>query len=154
MSIQKDMKEVTDPSDLTDDEYRILQDQYNLPAGFPFRPELGTDPGRPNLSEVANTGTVAVMSIEELEAEIERRQSEQKTPKISDNGGIDDEDDEGMDSELEGVPYDEAPWTNDTRRAELSRRELSVNGDKATLSDRLERSDNDMLEDDDYAEQE
>ncbi len=59
-----------------------------------------------------------------------------------------------MDSELEGVPYDEAPWTNDTRRAELSRRELSVNGDKATLSDRLERSDNDMLEDDDYAEQE
>ena len=62
---------------------------------------------------------------------------QQDSPTIGRNGGIVDEDEEAED-------YDEG-WSNDQRRAELSKRELSVNGAKAELMARLIRSDNDEL---------
>lgn len=146
MSLQIDWSKVKKPEDLTDDQYKILQDRAELPAGFPFRPELVTDPSTP---QMAHTGTVRNLTIEELEAELERRRAEQTIPAIGDKGGI--VDSEPMDPELEGVPYDQSPWTNPKRRAELARRGLSVDGDKDEMCDRLERSDNDMLTDEDYA---
>lgn len=72
----------------------------------------------------------------------ERKLENQKSPTIADNGGIDEEDDE--------EDYEDG-WNNDQRRAELSRRKLSVEGNKADLISRLRRSDSDQLEDDDYS---
>lgn len=147
MSLDIDLSKVKKPSDLTDTQYKILQDRAQLPAGFPFREDLVTNPDAPVM---ANTGTVQALTVEELEAELERRREEQTTPTIGDKGGI--IDNEEIPEELRGVPYDESPWTNESRRAELARRGLSVDGNKDELSDRLDRSDSDTLTEDDYDE--
>lgn len=146
MSLQLNL-EGKKPSDLTDDEYKILQDRGQLPRGWPFRPELVHNPDAP---QMANTGTVRNLTDEQLEAELERRRAQQTLPTIGDKGGI--QEDEDVPEELRGVSYDESPWTNESRRAELARRGLSVHGTKDVLIDRLERSDSDTLTDDDYDE--
>lgn len=67
----------------------------------------------------------------------------QSVPTIGANGGIDEDDEE--EDYLEG-------WNNDQRRAELSRRKLSVDGNKDAMIARLRRSDLDQLEEDDYSD--
>lgn len=67
---------------------------------------------------------------------------DQPTPSIGDIGGIE-EDEEDED-------YEDG-WNNDQRRAELTRRKLSIDGKKDDLISRLRRSDTDQLEDDDYS---
>jgi hypothetical protein len=57
----------------------------------------------------------------------------------------------GIESEEEGEEDYEEGWTNDQRRAELSRRKLVVEGRKDDLISRLRRSDSDQLEADDYS---
>jgi SAP domain len=64
---------------------------------------------------------------------------QQSVPKMERAGGIVEED------------YEEG-WNNPSRRAELSKRGLSIDGTKEVLVSRLRRSDTDQLEDDDYNE--
>ena len=66
----------------------------------------------------------------------------QASPTIGDAGGIEDEDGE--------EDYEDG-WNNDQRRAELTRRKLSIEGKKDDLIGRLRRSDADQLEDEDYS---
>ena len=66
---------------------------------------------------------------------------EQSVPAIGEPGGIIGGNDED---------YEEG-WNNNQRRAELSRRGLSVDGNKEALIARLLRSDRDELEDDDLS---
>lgn len=124
-------KEITKPSDLTDDQYKILQAQGKLPKGFPFREDLVDHPSAGSFS--ANTGTIAVMSTEELEAELARRKAEETIPSIGDKGGIQDDDDD------DEVDYSQL--TNKELRALLAERELSVDGNKDELIARLEEDD-------------
>ena len=63
---------------------------------------------------------------------------EQSIPSIGANGGIVDDGDDSEEDYAEG-------WTNDQRRAELSKRGLSVEGKKDDLIGRLRRSDADEL---------
>lgn len=65
----------------------------------------------------------------------------QEVPTIGDNGGIVEEGEED---------YDEG-WNNNQRRAELSKRGLSLEGAKSELMARLRRSDVDELIDGDEA---
>lgn len=67
---------------------------------------------------------------------------EQSQPSIGTQGGIIDDEEED---------YEEG-WNNDQRRAELSKRGLSIDGKKEDLIGRLRRSDADQLEDDDYSQ--
>lgn len=137
MSLRNKLKEVKSPSDLTDDEYKILQDQGQLPAGFPIREDLQGPPGVGDdpFHGKANTGTVAVMSTEELEAELERRKALETQPSIGDKGGIVDDDDE------DGEEVEYAGLTNKELRALLAERGLSVDGNKDELVARLEEDD-------------
>lgn len=66
---------------------------------------------------------------------------EQTVPTIATRGGIVDDDEED---------YEEG-WNNNQRRAELTRRNLSIDGNKDELIARLRRSDTDTLEDDDHS---
>lgn len=117
------------PDDLTEDQYAILQAQGNLPKGFPFRSDLVKDPSAPDLG--VNTGSIAVLSTEQLEAEIERRKAAETQPSIGDKGGIeDDEEDEAYED-----------MSNDDLRAELASRDLAVSGTKDELIKRLEEDD-------------
>lgn len=68
---------------------------------------------------------------------------DQDSPSIGNRGGIVDDDDEEDDYSNENG------WNNDSRRAELSKRGLSVDGNKEALIARLRRSDADMLEEGD-----
>jgi hypothetical protein len=70
--------------------------------------------------------------------------AEQSIPTIEAQGGIVDDDDDEED-------YEEG-WNNDQRRAALSERGLSVDGNKSELIARLRRSDLGQLEDDDKFE--
>lgn len=66
---------------------------------------------------------------------------EQTVPTIATNGGIVEDGEED---------YEEG-WNNNQRRAELSSRGLSIDGNKDALIGRLRRSDLEELEDDDYS---
>jgi len=66
---------------------------------------------------------------------------EQQVPTIATKGGIVDDAEED---------YEEG-WNNNQRRAELTRRGLSIDGNKDELIARLRRSDTDTLEDDDHS---
>jgi len=66
---------------------------------------------------------------------------EQTVPTIATRGGIVDNAEED---------YEEG-WNNNQRRAELTRRNLSIDGNKDELIARLRRSDTDTLEDDDHS---
>ena len=68
---------------------------------------------------------------------------EQSVPTIGAQGGIIEDDEE--------EDYEEG-WNNDQRRAALSERGLSVDGNKSELIARLRRSDLGQLEDDDIFE--
>lgn len=65
--------------------------------------------------------------------------AEQSVPVIERNGGIVDDDEE-----LDEESYTTG-WNNDQRRAELSKRKLSVEGNKDDMIARLRRSDSDTL---------
>lgn len=64
---------------------------------------------------------------------------QQTVPKMGNAGGIVEED------------YEEG-WNNPARRAELSKRGLSIEGNKNDLTARLRRSDTNQLTDEDVAE--
>ena len=130
MSLRKKLQTVKSPSDLSDAEYKILQDQGQLPAGFPIRSEF-QGPPEVAVTFQGHTGTVATMSTEELEAELERRRAEQTSPSIGDKGGIQEDD--------EDLAYED--MSNDDLRAELASRDLAVSGSKADLIARLEEDD-------------
>lgn len=68
---------------------------------------------------------------------------EQTVPTIEARGGIIDDDDESPEEQYT------TGWNNDQRRAELSKRGLSVEGNKDELIARLRRSDADELIDGD-----
>lgn len=145
---------------LEDDEIRWLIERSKIPAHLVDAIEIEGlhevlyDTG----FEPANTGTVRNISTDELEAELERRRSEQEdNPNKPDNShphfadeddsdddedddedGEDGDDDEGEEDYLEG-------WTNETRRVELSKRGLSVSGKQDDMVARLIRSDKDEL---------
>lgn len=131
--------------DLDEDERRYLQDRGLLPAGV--------DGVSDKLNEAmplearANTGDANTegLSIEQLEAQLAAaKKAQKKLPKIEDEGGIEELEDEDMD-----LDYDD--MNNDERRAELSRRGLIVSGNKEELIARLRRSDSDQLTADDQA---
>lgn len=105
----------------------------------------------------ANTGTMntAGETIEDLERRLERMKEEQASQQAAESMQREvrrqrrpvtsedpeegpDEDEDGEEDESEPEAYaTEDGWTNDTRRAELSRRGLSIDGDKQELIDRL-----------------
>jgi len=138
------------PDRVSDKEYKILQDQGNLPANWPFRPELSGPPERVSINDAANTGTVntANISTEDLKAELERRKALETIPTIGDKGGI--QSDEGEEEEEGEEDYDDG-WNNEQRRAELAGRELSIDGNKDEMIARLIRSDEDKLVEGDAA---
>lgn len=140
-------QERLDSGDLTEVEYKILQDQGKLPKGLPRRPELTVNPNAPALETLPNTGTVN--PLREPATPIE----EQELPTIQDQGGII-HDADGLPAELVGIPFDESPWTNEKRRARLVDLGLKVTGGKDELNKRLERHRDDLLTDDDYEEDE
>lgn len=145
------MAKVIDPDklaagDITDDEYRYLQDRAQLPAHLPFRPDLVHNPKSSDDLGV-NTGTVNTIGTTQEDLDALDTIDDDDVPTIKSRGGIqgdEDEDADGEDSYVDG-------WTNKTRRAELSSRGLSVDGDKDTLVSRLRRSDSDQLTEEDYA---
>lgn len=104
----------------------------------------------------ANTGTMntAGESIEDLERRLARMKEEQaahdaaeamtrevrrqRRPITADDPEDGPEEDDEDDEDAEPEDYStERGWTNDSRRGELSRRGLSVDGDKAELIGRL-----------------
>jgi len=72
------------------------------------------------------------------EAAIPREGTATRAPLGEDLEDVDDEDD---DDDEDGEEDYEAGWNNDQRRAELSRRGLSIDGDKPTLIARLVEDD-------------
>lgn len=106
------------------EEAEYLRVRGKLPANY----EMPDPPDTPDPEPVEK-----VSRIQPLE--------DQTIPAIGRSGGIVDDGDED---------YDEG-WNNNQRRAELSKRGLSVDGNKDEMMDRLIRSDNDELLDEDMA---
>lgn len=86
------------------------------------------------LEEYAHTGDANTRgeTIEELEARLKRMKEEQG----ANSSGFESEDEEDDDEDV-----DYSSWSNDELRAELARRNLSVDGKKADLVARLEEDD-------------
>lgn len=107
---------------------RITDDQLQEAIGEPG-PSL-SEP-RP-VEDIPHTGdaNTAGLSKEDLEERAARMAAEQ---------GMDDDEDEDEDDGLDPDDYDSA--TNDQLRAELARRGLSVEGNKAALIERLQEDD-------------
>ena len=139
MSLKIDPKRLAS-GDLTDDEYKMLQERNQLPKGLPFRPELAKEPVL-DLDDVPSAPSTATP----LE--------EQTVPTIGDSGGIMKEGSD-LDDDLVGIPYEDKPWTNDRRREWLAYQGLSIDGSLSDLCERLERADNDLLTEEDYPESE
>lgn len=121
---------------LTDEEVEYLRVRGKLPDNY-----MGADERDPEWE----AGNAAAMTprVKPRSMPLE----EQSVPRFSD-GAIDADDDE-----LDGVGSsysNEEGWNNDKRRAELSRRGLSVSGSKDDLIGRLKRHDSGQLEEDDY----
>lgn len=139
-------REVDTSKNLSRDDIVYLQSRGQLPADVePVDNDLSRGPR--NLDDVPNTGDAnsAGLTKEEWDLIMERRQKAQleDQPSFDTAGGIvEAETEEGEEDYLQG-------WTNDTRRAELSRRDLSVEGSKDELIARLRRSDYDELEPED-----
>lgn len=114
---------------LTYAEALYLKRRGRLPVGYPMPSAPKGDAGEP---EPAPTKVTPL--------------EEQSIPTIGDKGGIlsPKEGEEEEEDYLEG-------WNNNQRRAELSKRGLSVEGGKADLIARLRRSDTDTLLADDHS---
>ena len=119
-------QEAIEAGELTYLEAKYLRDRGRLPKGYemPDPPEVGDRAARPS----------RVTPLEE-----------QSVPTIGRNGGI------VADNDDEDEAYDDG-WNNNQRRAELSKRGLSVEGKKDDLIGRLRRSDADELIDGDESE--
>lgn len=126
MSRKIDPKRIAS-GDLTYAEALYLKHRGKLPADYemPEAPE-GEDGEEPEPGSVRGNSTPL---------------ENQSTPTIGNAGGIVDEDED----------YEEG-WNNDQRRAELSKRGLSVSGNKDELIARLRRSDAGELEDGDESD--
>lgn len=112
--------------ELTFLEAKYLQDRGQLPDGYEM-PDAPNDDGE--------DGPVVQSRVTPIE--------DQTVPSIGSKGGIVNEDEE--------EDYEEG-WNNDQRRAALSERGLSVEGNKSELIGRLRRSDLDELDDGDVFE--
>lgn len=153
-----------DPSSWSEEDVRYLAERGQLPMdelSDEERAEVAEmlSPEQRKLHETANTGDVNFdrLTTEQLEQELIRRKGslgdldENPNPPGRKNPALEEEDDEDdEDGDDEPEDYDEG-WTNDDRRAELSRRGLSVAGNKDELIARLLRSDNDELTPEDQA---
>ena len=126
--------------ELTDDEYRILQNRCELPRHLPYRPELSMNDRTRDLAVVPNTGDANTRGVTQEDLDARNTLEDQPVPTIEDKGGIQEND----------TDYSSEEWNNDTRRAELQDRGLKITGRKADLIARLERSDQDELTEDDY----
>lgn len=94
--------------------------------------------------------TLPVEAVEDLLARrIQLREDE--TPKIQNTGGIVGDGSDPLERVVVVEAYEEG-WNNDSRRAELASRGLSVNGRKDDLADRLRRSDTGNLTAEDYGQ--
>lgn len=126
MSMEIDPDDI-EAGNLSFAEAKYLQDRGRLPADYemPTNPKDGEEPEPPSR-------TNRVPSLEE-----------QQKPSIQAKGGIVDDGEE--------EDYEEG-WNNDQRRAALSERGLSLDGNKAELLGRLRRSDLNELQDDDVFE--
>lgn len=141
MSMKIDPKKI-EKGNLTDAEIFYLQDRGQLPGHI--RPiERNMETGQFTKQHLARF--LQELTLEEVEDLLEHKRAERiaDQPKEVNNGGIV-EDQEAED-------YQEG-WTNDSRRAELSRRGLSIEGSKDELIKRLLANDNDEETDDDEEE--
>lgn len=128
MSMEIDPEKIA-KGKLTFLEAKYLKDRGLLPEGYEM-------PENPKAEDEANDPGPSIPSrVTPLE--------EQSIPTIAAQGGIVEDDEE--------EDYDEG-WNNDQRRAALSERGLSVDGNKSELIARLRRSDLGQLEDDDHFE--
>lgn len=133
-------------------EWRYLKDRGRLPVGYaePEKPE--EEPEDFPKSRITPLEEQSVPSMDDDTELPETSSSSKVTPledqselEMGNNGGIvSDDDDEEED-------YEDG-WNNDQRRAELSKRGLSVDGKKDDLIARLRRSDNDELTDEDSSD--
>lgn len=133
--------------DLDREEALYLQARGKLPKGYEIPPGDGDD-GEPVAPKTTEGRDLLSYPIQTRKTPLE----EQTVPTIGDAGGIVDDDDDSP-----GLPltYEtEDGWNNDLRRAELSRRGLTVSGTKEDMISRLRRSDSDSLNADDYDENE
>lgn len=122
-------EKLLDTSLLDEKDIWYLWTRGRLPAGV----ERPTGPPAREVQDDNLDETVPVSRVTPLE--------EQTVPSIGDQGGIIGDD--------EPETYEDG-WTNDQRRAELSRRGLSIDGKKDDLISRLLRSDQDALNPEDY----
>ena len=154
------MSRDVDPNakNLSDDDKLYLAQRGQLPTDVMSvedqRKLLDPSGAGPSVLELGNTGTVATMTTDELEAELERRRAEVVDPKkladlMTNPGGLKgaeaDEEDED-DGPLE-APYDQ--YSKAKLSAELARRneerdeddQLALSGNKQELVDRLDEDD-------------
>lgn len=125
MAMEIPYEKIRNPELLTEQEIWYLFTRGRLPKGVEAPSQPPSKDPKPFPGEISKVTPL----------------EEQSVPSIGDQGGIvDDNDDE---------TYEDG-WTNDQRRAELSRRGLSIDGKKQDLIDRLLRSDSDTLDPDDY----
>ena len=150
-------KEAIADGTLTYAEAKYLKDRGRLPAGYEMpENDEAEDEDEP---VVRPSRVVPLEEQDQLEMDDEDEDDSEPAPtkytpleeqtqlQMENRGGIVDDDDE------ESETYStEDGWTNDKRRAELSKRGLSVSGTKEDLIGRLRRSDSDTLEDGDRAD--
>jgi hypothetical protein len=118
---------------LTEEEVIYLRDRGRLPADYDDSEVGSVEPQPPDTAED--------MVIQQYQTETKYTPLEdQDSPTIQARGGI--VGDEEEEDYLEG-------WNNDSRRAELSKRGLSLDGNKDEMVARLRRSDTDELLDED-----
>ena len=123
--------EAIESGDLTWEEAEYLRVRGQLPADYEM-------PDEPEGEEEEGDDSPPTSRVTPLE--------DQSVPVMGNAGGIV-EDDDG----LSGVGSDYSDgWNNDSRRAELAKRDLSVAGNKEEMISRLRRYDSDELTEDDY----
>lgn len=110
---------------------KYLQDRMKLPAGYPM-PDPPEQDDDEDFSPPSPKSRVTPLE-------------DQSELVMGRNGGIVDDDEDSEEDYVGG-------WNNDQRRAALSERGLSVNGNKDELIARLRRADAEELLDEDYSE--
>lgn len=145
MSMQIDPERIAS-GDLTREEIIYLQDRAILPAHIQ---PINRDAVTGDFLEQQSKRFIEDLTIEEIEDYLEelRDQRDDEAPKMTTTGGELEDDDDG-DADGDNA-YSE--MTNPELRAELAERALVNTGKKQELIDRLLRSDNDELTEEDTA---
>lgn len=143
--------DLSNPKSLSGDDIRYLAERGQLPKGVP---NPITDPNRPALGDVVNTGDANTLAIttEELEAELARRrevESEQAKSNLRidrealrrEKAGVSSAQDDEDEDDDSPKPYTYGDKSDDELRAILTERELSTEGTRKTLRRRLRDDD-------------